>query len=193
MSSCMHARISNREQLYANVIETYGAQHQLRMCAEEAAEFIVACLHLQRFESEKNKCDAIDNLITEIADVHICTDQMIQLFNLRKFVDCQSVLAINGFASGMLNTKLNVCATYGSRIITSCLQLAEADDLKIQDQALQAFALYIFGIKYCATQLTEIYNIADKVESETSRKLERLNRLVNDRRLQLACTDLQTQ
>lgn len=67
-------------------IHKYGDMMQMRQCIEEMAELTQAISKYQRAYSEEEVEKAIDNLIEEIADVHIMVQQMIMII-MRLFSD----------------------------------------------------------------------------------------------------------
>ena len=66
--------------LYAGAIEKYGVDAQLGVLQEECAELIVAVSHLMR-----ERPDAIQGFIEELADVNIMTGQFIQYLENNRY------------------------------------------------------------------------------------------------------------
>jgi hypothetical protein len=182
---CMATRVSNQIELFADVLESYGLQHQVRMCAEEAAEFIVECLHLQRYDDEKSFKEAKVKLIEEVADVQICTEQMIQFFDLYRFSDIKHIMTINGFDGASTPSKLNTAANYGSKLISICLFIANNSEASknIDADSLQLFALNVYGVRTSIAELIKIFDIGEAVEHIKKKKLIRLSVLVHNHRL----------
>jgi hypothetical protein len=65
--------------LYDECMEFWGLEKQLRMVQEECAELILAVSHYLR-----GREDGHDNLIEELADVRLITDQIIHHFGKNK-------------------------------------------------------------------------------------------------------------
>jgi NTP pyrophosphatase (non-canonical NTP hydrolase) len=65
-----------REDLYKRLIETYGASHQMDVTVEEMAELTNA---LVKYKQRRVAKEAV---VTEIADVIICCEQMARYFGL---------------------------------------------------------------------------------------------------------------
>lgn len=69
-------------------IAWYGADTQTTVCMEECAELIQAISKLKRFNPEdpNNKVsrkELIENLYEEMADVQICFNLLIEIYNLK--------------------------------------------------------------------------------------------------------------
>ena len=62
-------------QLYDDCLNFWGEEEQLKVVQEECAELIVAISHYLR-----NRKGSRDNVIEELADVKLITDQMIRHF-----------------------------------------------------------------------------------------------------------------
>ena len=68
----------NEIEIYRKSIEKWGINSQLNMLAEEASELTKAALKIQRTSNNTN----MRNLAEEIADVQICSEQIVDAFNL---------------------------------------------------------------------------------------------------------------
>lgn len=74
-----------RFDLYRRAIKIWGIASQFNMLAEESAELAVAALHMNR--DSKNKAEMRLKLAKEIADVQICSEQIIQFLELGSLVE----------------------------------------------------------------------------------------------------------
>lgn len=71
----------SRRDLYNSVINAFGIDAQKWMLIEECGELLNAIAKLKRGRSSK------DDVITELADVHIMVEQMAFFFGWNEFVD----------------------------------------------------------------------------------------------------------
>lgn len=67
--------------LLLEIIETYGIEKQMMQCIEEMGELIVAINKYIRAGFDDTCIDAYNNVIEEIADVQIMTEQMRLMFD----------------------------------------------------------------------------------------------------------------
>ena len=89
----------DRKELYAAAADAWGVSAQLTMLAEEAAELTVAALHCLR--TAKDRKEARQELVSELADVRIMTEQIIYLFELER-----EVRAVEDFKLGRLHGRV---------------------------------------------------------------------------------------
>ena len=75
--------LRNLDDMYKEVIETYGAEHQIMMLFEEMAE-----LQKELCKNLRGR-DNIDHIIEEMVDVQIMLDQMMLIFDVdkEKYID----------------------------------------------------------------------------------------------------------
>lgn len=89
----------NPRAIYECAIDSYGIDAQVDMFIEECSEAIVAIQHYRR-----GRCN-IDDVCSELADVHIMTEQMSILFDRNKF-DKMVDMKLNRLAARLDNKTL---------------------------------------------------------------------------------------
>ena len=65
-----------REELYKGLIEVFGAGHQMDVAVEEMAELTNALMKYKQLRATK------EEVVTEIADVIVCMEQMSRYFGI---------------------------------------------------------------------------------------------------------------
>lgn len=71
----------NNRELYNRVLSEYGISAQMWMLIEECGELLNAIAKFKRCRSTK------EDIITELADVHIMVEQMAFFFGWNEFID----------------------------------------------------------------------------------------------------------
>ena len=69
-----------REELYKGLIEVFGAGHQMDVAVEEMAELTNALMKYKQLRATK------EEVVTEIADVIVCMEQMSRYFGIEAVV-----------------------------------------------------------------------------------------------------------
>lgn len=69
-----------RREVYKDAIKKNGKEMQLNVIKEELAELLVAINHYER-----GKCDII-GVVTEIADVYICLEQLNIIYEISSYL-----------------------------------------------------------------------------------------------------------
>lgn len=94
----------NKDEIYREAIETWGADMQIDMFIEEASELIQALIKYKRGKGDLN------NIAEEIADVSIMLEQMAMMFDchnksvgFKKFKLARLKNTLNGLKTGGLN------------------------------------------------------------------------------------------
>lgn len=86
----------DREELFKEVIDTYGAEHQIMMLFEEMAELQKEICKNQRGRENK------ENIIEEIVDVLIMLDQMMVIFDIHKL----DIIGVSDYKLSRLQKRL---------------------------------------------------------------------------------------